>query len=277
MRNQRNRDRGNRRGNPVRKKMKMSEPDQETLADEMIVRHTIPCEKRPAPQHLDTNPRRKKQQKLDHYMHMVIPDCTTRNVSEPVEQKENCEVTRQNDDCETIQARDTDGRSEGCEWNNDMCRFVSPAGKNGKVSEKAVGCEVIPDCVTTDKESETPALYGVIQNCGTTESETANREVDMCRFTSSAGKNGQVSEEPVWCEVIPDCVTTDPESETAALYGAIQDCGTTVRETANIESDLCRFTSSAGKNGLGIEKAVWCEVIPDCVKTVRGYPGPWDT
>ena len=84
--------------------------------------------------------------------------------------------------------------------------------------------------------------------------ETADKESDQCRFTSHAGKNGQVSEKAVWCEVIPDCVTTDKESETPAMYWVIQDCGTTKRETADIESDLCRFTSSAGKMANGVRK-----------------------
>ena len=133
-----------------------------------------------------------------------------------------------------------------------MIRFTSHAGKNGQVSEQAVWCEVIPDCVTTDKESETPAMYWVIQDCGTTKRETADIESDLCRFTSSAGKNGQRSEKAVCCEVIPDCVTTVPERKTPVLYGVIQDCGTTETETADIESDLCIFTSSAGKNGPGL-------------------------
>ena len=120
------------------------------------------------------------------------------------------------------------------------------------MSEQAVWCEVITDCVTTDKESETPAMYWVIQDCGTTKRETADITSDLCRFTSSAGKNGQRSEKAVCCLVIPDCVTTVPERETPVLYGVIQDCGTTETETADIESDLCSFTSSAGKNGPGL-------------------------
>ena len=203
MRKKRNRERGNYRGNPVRKKMRMSEENEIVLLN--VIEETKkmpipPCEKRKFHKEKEEKSRKTKQLKLEQFMVKKIPDCLNKSENE-CEAVPNCEEATS--DCEN----ENEVNRNGPYWNlNNMAGAIPDC-----VNDMA---KTAPDCESAKVLHEVPPDYNeVIPNLESEIAMTNYENVPECCNMDGPIPDCEVHNvipdqcESTMAEVIPDCET----------------------------------------------------------------------